>query len=130
MVMAASTGATVFPAVAVQTRTSELQRRVGRALAAVYPDVAFDEEHIEPRTGYSIDLALPSSRLAVEVDGPSHYMRPDADPTYTPNGSTRLKRRLLELAGWRVVSVPFFEWNVAGGDASREASYIAQAVIL
>ena len=28
-----------------------------------------------------------------------------------PKGSTLLKRRLLKRAGWRVITVPFFEWD-------------------
>jgi hypothetical protein len=55
---------------------------------------------------FSIDIAvqLPdSSRLAVEVDGPSHFLN------NTPSrldGATLLRNRLLEARGWRVVSVP------------------------
>ena len=70
----------------------------------------FEEEIIEQQTGYSLDLALRSSRIAVEVDGPSHFLR-DVHGVYWPNGSTRLKQRLLRAAGWRLVSVPFFEWD-------------------
>ena len=40
---------------------SRLQRSVAIALAAVQH--GFEEEHVEPRTGYSLDLALPSSRI-------------------------------------------------------------------
>ena len=48
---------------------SHLQRSVADSLATVKP--RFEEEYLEPRTGYSLDLALPSSRVAIEVDGPS-----------------------------------------------------------
>ena len=65
----------------------------------------------ELRTGYSLDLALPSSRVAVEVDGPSHFLLPDSRGVRKPNGPTLLKRRLLAAAGWRVISVPFYEWD-------------------
>ena len=40
------------------------------------------------------------------------------------NGATRLKRRLLERAGWRVVSVRHWEWEAAtraGGPAGQRA---------
>ena len=88
---------------------SRLQRSVAAALAAVQH--GFEEEHLEPRTGYSLDLALPSSRVAVEVDGPSHFLLPDGRGVRKPNGPTLLKRRLLAAAGWRVISVPFYEWD-------------------
>ena len=55
----------------------------------------------ELRTGYSLDLALPSSRVAIEVDGPSHFLLPDSRGVRKPNGPTLLKRRLLAAAaGW------------------------------
>ena len=87
---------------------SRLQRSVTDSLATVKP--RFEEEYLEPRTGYSLDLALPSSRLAVEVDGPSHFLLPGGLGVRRPNGPTLLKRRLL-AAGWRVISVPFYEWD-------------------
>jgi hypothetical protein len=39
------------------------------------------------------------------------------------NGATRLKRRLLERTGWRVVSVRHWEWEAAtraGGPAGQQ----------
>ncbi|KAG1673218.1 hypothetical protein FOA52_013098 [Chlamydomonas sp. UWO 241] len=55
---------------------------------------------------FSIDIAvqLPDgSKLAVEVDGPTHFL---SNAPTVPNGTTRLRNRLLEARGWRVVSVP------------------------
>ncbi|KAG1677580.1 hypothetical protein FOA52_014478 [Chlamydomonas sp. UWO 241] len=55
---------------------------------------------------FSIDIAvhLPDgSRLAVEVDGPQHFL---SSPSGRLNGATLLRNRLLEARGWRVVSVP------------------------
>jgi len=92
-----------------QVTISEFQRSVAAALAAVQH--GFEEEHLEPRTGYWLDVALPSSRVAVEVDGPSHFLLPDGRGVRKPNGPTPLKRRLLAAAGWRVISVPFYEWG-------------------
>ncbi|EOD24737.1 hypothetical protein EMIHUDRAFT_254754, partial [Emiliania huxleyi CCMP1516] len=85
------------------------------------------EEHLEPRTGYSLDLALPSSRIAVEVDGPSHFLLPDGLGVRRPNGPTLLKRRLLAAAGWRVSSVPFYEWN-GFATAKERQTYLERAV--
>ena len=49
--------------------------------------------------------------MAVEVDGPSHFLEPDDRGHRPANGPTLLKRRLLRAAGWRLVSVPFYEWD-------------------
>ncbi|EOD17655.1 hypothetical protein EMIHUDRAFT_255878 [Emiliania huxleyi CCMP1516] len=104
---------------------SRLQRSVAIALAAVQH--GFEEEHLEPRTGYSLDLALPSSRLAVEVDGPYHFLLPEGLGMRRPNGPTLLKRRLLAAAGWRVISVPFYEWN-GFATAKERQTYLQGAV--
>ena len=96
-----------------------MQRSVAAALAAVQHGL--EEEHLEPRTGYSLDLALPSSRVGVEVDGPSHFLLPDGRGVRKPNGPTLLKRRLLAAAGWRVISVPFFEWDGLHSAGERQA---------
>ncbi|EOD30243.1 hypothetical protein EMIHUDRAFT_351578 [Emiliania huxleyi CCMP1516] len=102
-----------------QVRVSALQRSVAAALAAVR--FGFEEEYVEPRTGYSLDLALPSSRIAIEVDGPTHFLLPDGRGVRKPNGHTLIKRRLLAAAGWRVISVPFFEWDGLHSAGERQA---------
>ena len=111
--------------VATIAQPSGLQRSVADALAAVRS--GFEEEHLEPRTGYSLDLALPSSRVAVEVDGPSHFLLPDGRGVRKPNGPTLLKRRLLRAAGWRVISVPFYEWD-GFATANGQQTYLERAV--
>ena len=98
-----------------------------RASIAPSAQPGFEEEHLEPRTGYSLDLALPSSRVAVEVDGPSHFLLPDGRGVRRPNGPTLLKRRLLAAAGWRVISVPFYEWD-GFATAKERQTYLQGAV--
>ena len=71
--------------------------------------------------GYSIDIALPSSRVSVEVDGPHHFAQDG-----TPNGSTQLKRRQLRHLGWAVVNVPYVEWYALRRDSAAEDRYIAR----
>ena len=65
-------------------------------------------------------------RVAVEVDGPSHFVsvargEVGGETGWRVNGSTLLKRRLLAGFGWEVLSVPFFEWNANRGKAAKEA---------
>jgi hypothetical protein len=60
---------------------------------------------------YSIDIAAVTSagvRLAVEVDGPSHFL---LHPANALNGPTACRNRALAARGYRVVSVPYFEWG-------------------
>ena len=39
----------------------------------------------------------------------------------SPAGKTRLRRRLLEARGLRVVSVPYFEWSPLATDDAKDA---------
>jgi hypothetical protein len=55
------------------------------------------EETIDPDTGYSIDIVVQCGDarggVALEVDGPSHFLRDTRDPT----GATVMKRRHLGM---------------------------------
>ncbi|MCO5550280.1 hypothetical protein L7F22_003762 [Adiantum nelumboides] len=52
---------------------------------------------------YSLDFALPEKKIAIEIDGPSHFIRNSG----LPLGHTILKRRLLSQAGWRVLPISY-----------------------
>ncbi|EOD31307.1 hypothetical protein EMIHUDRAFT_232078 [Emiliania huxleyi CCMP1516] len=88
---------------------------------------------VQRRLGLPLDAACqaaaPSTRIAIEVDGPFHFLLPDGRGVRRPNGPTLLKRRLLAAAGWRVISVPFFEWD-ALPTASERQTYLERAVAL
>jgi len=98
---------------------SGFQHHVARVLREL--EVSYQLEHNVH--GYSVDLALPSSRVAVEVDGPHHYMYNFApgrnsqtiDNAKTKvvavNGASMLKERIMSALGWRSVSIPFFEFE-------------------
>ncbi|GMH36854.1 hypothetical protein BSKO_04727 [Bryopsis sp. KO-2023] len=65
------------------------------------------ECEVEFIDGYSIDIAMVEARIAIEVDGPSHF----TSNSLKPLGGTLLKRRVLKGRGWEVFPVPFFEWE-------------------
>ena len=67
-------------------------------------------EHVTSE-GISLDLADPEARRAIEVDGPSHYLKDVATGEYIVNGATRFKSRLLRALGWHITHVPFFDWD-------------------
>ena len=69
--------------------------------------IAHECEYLCSASERSMDIALRDRRIAIEVDGPYHFFR--NVPMRT--GATRLRDRLLEWAGWTVVSVPFFEFD-------------------
>jgi hypothetical protein len=68
------------------------------------------EEHRCEASGYSIDavVTLKDGReVAVEVDGPSHFL----GRSHRPTGSTLLKHRQIRYFEWRLLSVPYWEWE-------------------
>ena len=68
------------------------------------------EEYRCRASGYSIDALVTLSdgkKIAVEVDGPTHFLCHSQRPT----GATLLKHRQLRYYGWRLESVPYWEWK-------------------
>jgi hypothetical protein len=112
---------------------SKTQQHVRRALCGM--GLWVEEEARCPRSGYSIDMLVrepsPSAdahgesaaratvEWAVEFDGPTHFLA-----SRSPTGATLLKRRHLQLLGYRLVSVPFWEWAKVQGDKVSEETYL------
>jgi RAP domain len=141
--------------------TSKMQRAVSASLSRI----GFDhiEEHTitmkEMAQDYSIqippniveilsiDIANVEKMIAIEVDGPSHYVAKIDSPTIETcgftkivngkleyqfkwdgeqremNGPTCLKQRLLKSLGWNIIHIPFWEWYALGGDSTKEDIY-------
>eukprot|EP00635_Sarcinochrysidales_sp_CCMP3193_P003525 CAMPEP_0118917538 /NCGR_PEP_ID=MMETSP1166-20130328/17387_1 /TAXON_ID=1104430 /ORGANISM="Chrysoreinhardia sp, Strain CCMP3193" /LENGTH=270 /DNA_ID=CAMNT_0006857727 /DNA_START=27 /DNA_END=839 /DNA_ORIENTATION=- len=87
---------------------SHFQREVSTMLERLGWSHTFEYETAD---GFSLDLAQPESKRAIEVDGPSHYLRDPSTGDSVVNGPTRFKSRLLYALGWRVSHVAFFEWD-------------------
>ena len=71
--------------------------------------VQVQEEHRCETSGYSIDALVTlnnGEQVAVEVDGPSHFVGRSKQPA----GPTLLKHRQLRRFGWRLETVPYWEW--------------------
>ena len=65
--------------------------------------------------------STPPLRIALEVDGPYHFMI----NCHAPTGATLLRRKLLTMLGWTVVSVPFYEFAVLATPRDRSL-YVAR----
>jgi len=140
-------------------RSSKIQRAVSTAFSRI--DFDHVEEHVitmeemvhhgvrfcpKPIEILSIDIANLQQKIAIEVDGPAHFISHIDDVVdaggYTMmvngkleyqfkwtsdrqsiNGPTALKQRLLSLLGWRVIHLPFYEWYALKGDSNAEDEY-------
>jgi hypothetical protein len=69
---------------------------------------------------FSIDIfavTAAGARLAVEVDGPSHFV----SPGNRVNGRTEYRDRALKARGYTVVSIPWWEWEQRKGRKQQQA---------
>mmetsp|Transcript_5253 Transcript_5253/g.7797 ORF Transcript_5253/g.7797 Transcript_5253/m.7797 type:complete len:139 (-) Transcript_5253:162-578(-) len=97
--------------------SSKLQRDVALSLTRIGWNHAFEYETPE---GLSIDMAQPETKIAIEVDGPSHYFK-GTNGHLVVNGSTKFKARLLGRLGWTIVHVPYFEWGTLLDTATQDS---------
>jgi hypothetical protein len=111
-----------------ETAPSASQRQVSETLVRM--GLSVEDEACCPTSGYSIDMLVHDSALAmggegsggggtwaVEFDGPSHFL---ASSNRAPTGATLLKHRHLQLLGHVLVSVSYWEWNACRGAGERE----------
>ena len=87
-------------------RPSQSQLGVSHALNVLGWD---HEDELRTEDGLSLDMAQPSTKTAVEFDGPTHYLQGPDGPSL--DGRTAFKRRLLGRLGWTCAAVPYFEWD-------------------
>jgi very-short-patch-repair endonuclease len=105
--------AQAFRTLAKRTSISKTQREVGHCLTRL--GIEYELEHLTEDGFFSIDIAVVDRRIAIEFDGPLHF----TSNTLEPLGAIR--ERLLTAIGWRVISIPFFEWDPKlGSHATHE----------
>jgi len=81
-------------------------------------DVGFmHEEEVTPDKSLSggmlaIDMACTKRMIAIEFDGPSHFLKAlgSGELTSTENGATKAKRRFLEQLGWTVINLDYRDY--------------------
>jgi len=104
-----------------ESNPSQLQHDVSTMMEQIGWVHTFEHETAE---GFSLDLAEPKLKLAVEVDGPSHYLKELSSGRSVVNGATRFKTRLLRSFGWTVAHISFFDWQ---GTSESEKRQLAAA---
>lgn len=104
-----------------RTRPSQLQRDVISQLTSL--GLEPEEEVVLAHGGYyrlDATVEVNGNTIGIEVDGPSHFLG------RKPTGSTILKHRQITnlVAGLRVVSVPYWEWDELGNDCGKKRQYL------
>jgi RAP domain len=90
--------------------SSQFQNDVVASLVTLQK-VSHVQAEFHTKIGYSLDAVIVyrGNRIGVEVDGPFHFV---GCRSQTPNGNTVLKQRQLRtLEGWKLVSIPYWEWD-------------------
>jgi hypothetical protein len=101
------------------SRTSALHMEVSACLTA--RGIAHVNEYWCERSELAIDIAIErdTQRIALEVDGPHHFLQNGQS-----DGSTRLRNRCLAAHGWLVVVVDYRKWD--GRIAQQRDAYLKE----
>ena len=81
------------------------------------------ETEVLTAQGYRLDLVLQAGgvTIGVEVEGPHSFV----GRSQQPQGKTLLKRRQLQAAGWRLMSVPCWEWDDCRRDRAEQCALLS-----
>ncbi|XP_059655764.1 RAP domain-containing protein, chloroplastic [Cornus florida] len=91
-----------------QKMTSSFQKEVARLLVSTGLD--WIREYAVD--GFTLDAVLVDQKVALEIDGPTHFSRNSG----VPLGHTMLKRRYISAAGWKFESVAHQHWEELQGE--------------
>jgi hypothetical protein len=90
------------------SRPSKVQQQVSELIKGMGIDHV--QEYVLPGIGYSVDLWIPSESVAIEVEGPVHYLsEPHNAQSGLICGSTRLKRQHLRAWGIKLVCLAYYD---------------------
>ena len=105
--------------VPISRRSSNFEAAVSKTLTGIGFSHTLQVSPFQFSPGLlSIDMACSDRMIAIECDGPSHYVsRLGNAKKLVENGSTKAKRRMLQQLGWNVINL---NWEEARDHQARE----------
>jgi hypothetical protein len=102
----------------IETHPSALQKQIFDLLVQIGKGISFTEEE-EVTKGCIVDIAINANKIAIEIDGPSHYTRNSSEKRHLL-GRNRLKENILEAQGWKLIRIPYFVWDSKTTESDRK----------
>ena len=109
-------------------QSSQLQQSVYAAVLQLPPNTWQQQPQPEQPTADKaclIDIAAVTAsgiQVAIEVEGPQHYVQPDS----TLSGTTQSRNRTLAARGYAVISIPYWDWDEQRSTAQQQQYLLAK----
>ncbi|KJV54502.1 RAP domain protein, partial [Orientia chuto str. Dubai] len=103
-------------------RTSNLQLDILKVVKKVLAQHDIKREFYIKHIASNVDIFIKGKNIVIQVDGPSHF-----DDNNAPNFSTRLNSTLLSLYQYKVLRIPYWNWDKCKTMASKER-YISELI--
>ena len=118
-----STTSSILPHIHIDAPSyaqDQLQLKLLQSYTRCY-NTSSSQKHLPFKDCQTVEDAVKMIHVAVEVDGPSHFIGRSRELT----GSTILKhRQVASVDGMRVVSIPYWDWNKLKKDSKRKEQYL------
>jgi hypothetical protein len=88
-------------------------------------------EEYMPKGLMAIDMACRKRMIAIDFDGPSHFLKDvgSGEVTSIEEGSRKAKRRFLERIGWEVATIRYVDWMEVNGKSNEEKKRHLQDIL-
>jgi len=107
-------------------RDENEQSRSSKEISLLLKEIGFKHNvEVAPHASVSggmlaIDFACPDRSIAIEFDGPSHYLKALRTDNFTSieNGPTKAKRKYLQQLGWIVINLDYRDYTKVKQDGN------------
>lgn len=120
------------------TNPADLQSSYQKKVSSLLSSIGFSHDNevsslCETGSGgiLPIDIACRERKVAIECDGPSHFLIASGSGRVTrvENGPTRAKRLFLERSGWTVINLRYQDWMIVRGNKLEEKLFLRERLL-